>query len=114
MTTQTTRVSLISADGSYGLQFTATSTDDQWNEQLDSVNGLSLYKVIPLGTVIDRFIGQYADGCACFRVRNTADNRVKCIENLPMIKGQYVDKIYTPFKVEMNDVVEVFCTAEQS
>ena len=117
MTTQATQVTLKTQKGDLAICFNANSTDDQWNEQTDRVNSLSLYKVIPIGTILTHALGSYADGCACFRIRNTATNQVKAIENLPMLNGEHWDgffRLHFPVRVEQNDVVEVFCTAEQS
>ena len=113
MTTQSTMVSLITQSGDMAIDFNATSTDDAWNEQTDRVNSLSLYKVMP-GSVIDRYMGSYALGCGCFRIRNTATNVVKAIELLSKAGDELVYKLAKPVKVVENDVVEVFCTAENS
>jgi len=113
MTTQATMVSLISQKGDYAIDFNATSTDDAWNEQTDRVNSLSLYKVLP-GITIDRYVGSYALGCGCMRIRNTASNKVKAIELLSKAGDELVYKLARPVKIEENDVVEVFCTAENS
>jgi len=113
LTTQAVTCTLINKSGSLALEFNATATDDQWNELTDSVNSLSLYKVMK-GETITRLYGKYADGCGCVRIRNTSSNKVKMIENIPMAKGQYVFPCYFPVKVEDQDVIEAFVTAEQS
>jgi len=107
MTTQTCRATLFG--GSKALNFTATCTDDQWNELKDSVFTLSLYEVMQ-GETITALRGSYAAGGAQLRIRNTQSNQVKVIECLPMTKGEYVRPLTRPVQIQMYDVVEVFST----
>ena len=105
MTTQTIYCQL---NGNKGGAFTATCTDDAWNELLDA-NSQSLWKVLK-GAEISQVLGSYDAGGAMVRVRNSVTNEVKMLEALAIVTEEqtiYVD----PFEVEQDDILEAFCEA---
>ena len=110
-TTQLTKATLL-ANGQ-GLCYTLTGTDDQWDEMKDSVNGLSLYEGM-LGQTIQALYGYYTAGSGKVRVRNTLTDRIKMNECLPMVKGQSMIWLERPFKVEDQDVIEVWTSVAGS
>lgn len=113
MTTQATMATLITVGGDMALDFLVTATDDAWTELVDRVNSLSLYRVMQ-GKTVDRYLGSYALGCGCIRIRNQTTNQVKMIELLDKAGSEKVHPIFSPVKIEYNDVLEVRCTAENS
>jgi len=113
MTTQATMATMITPGGELALDFLVTATDDAWTEMVDRVNSLSLYKVMQ-GATINRYIGSYALGCGCIRIRNQTTNQVKAIELLDKAGSEHVYPLLRPIKVEYNDILEVRVTAENS
>jgi len=107
MTTQTCKVTVSGPRGAIGL--TATCTDDTFTELKDDVNTLSLYQVAK-GMPINMVGGYYTAGSGIFRVRNTLTNAIKILDCLPMVKGAHIWPIKTPFVVQDNDILEVYCT----
>ena len=112
MTTQALKAMLVTDRGSHG--FLATVTDQvSYTELLDSVNGLSLYKVAK-GKLAIKAIGGYVAGSGTFRIRNTQNNLVKAVWLGTMIKGigggmDAWEKFDVPILIEDNDILEATC-----
>ena len=112
MTTQAIKATLISPGFSCGLELTAT--DDQWNELLDNVDGLSLFKVAQ-GRVFNQISAYYTAGGAICRIRNLKTSAVKMIEGMTMPKGVHSKPFdYGPVTIQDGDILEVFCTVAGS
>lgn len=96
------------------LSFTLSCTNDAWNVLKDSINTLNLYEVAK-GLVILKAYGAYTAGGGIFRIRNTVTGVVKAMWLGTMPKGlgvgfDAVEKFEPPVLVEVNDVIECFCT----
>lgn len=112
MTTQALKAMIVTEQGSHG--FLATVTDQvSYTELLDSVNGLSLWKVAK-GKIVTKAIGGYVAGSGTFRIRNTQSNLVKFVWLGTMIKGiggsmDAWEPCDPPIVIEDNDIMEATC-----
>lgn len=112
MTTQALKAMIVTDHGSHA--FLATVTDQvSYTELLDSVNGLSLYKVAKGKNAI-KAVGAYVAGSGTFRIRNTQNNVVKAAWLGTMIKGigggmDAWEKFDAPITIDENDILEATC-----
>jgi len=110
MTTQLVRATLMSK--TRAIHFTLTATDDQWNDLVDNVNSLDLHEVME-GEVIDRVMGSYASGSCLCRIWNSQTQQVKTLFCLPMVKGEHVQMLEQPVKIEKDDILQCLPHVEE-
>jgi hypothetical protein len=113
MTTQAVKVSIKNADGSQMVEFECTSTDDSWNDLLDSVNSDQLWEAMR-GQRIVSYMGYYTAGAGILRVYNKTTNKVKALGCIHMIKGQVEVAWDRPFTVQDQDILQVLTTVAGS
>lgn len=93
--------------------FTATCTDDAWNELLDGDSGstLHLYEVLE-GVTITSVTANYAAGGAVGRIRDKLTGHVKAHFGASLITEEStLPLIPAPVTIGANDIVEMHTVA---